>query len=47
MIAQLKGQIVASDLTYLVLDVMGVGYQVLPVGAAYPSLAALAQKSPC
>lgn len=28
MIAQLKGQIVASDLTYLVLDVMGVGYQI-------------------
>ena len=28
MIAQLKGQIVASDLTYLVLNVMGVGYQI-------------------
>jgi Holliday junction DNA helicase RuvA len=32
MIAQLKGQIVASDLTYLVLDVMGVGYQIFASG---------------
>lgn len=38
MIAQLKGQIVASDLTYLVLDVMGVGYQVFASGRSLSQL---------
>ncbi len=38
MIAQLKGQIVASDLTYLVLDVMGVGYQVFTSGRSLSQL---------
>ncbi len=38
MIAQLKGQIVASDLTYLVLDVMGVGYQVFVSGRTLSQL---------
>ena len=38
MIAQLKGQIVASDLTYLVLDVMGVGYQIFASGRSLSQL---------
>ncbi|MBL6604711.1 MAG: Holliday junction branch migration protein RuvA [Alphaproteobacteria bacterium] len=38
MIAQLKGQIVARDLTYLVLDVMGVGYQVFASGRSLSQL---------
>ena len=38
MIAHLKGQIVASDLTYLVLDVMGVGYQVFASGRSLSQL---------
>ena len=38
MIAQLKGQIVASDLTYLVLDVMGVGYQIFANGRSLSQL---------
>ena len=38
MIAQLKGQIVASDLIYLVLDVMGVGYQIFASGRSLSQL---------
>jgi Holliday junction DNA helicase RuvA len=38
MIVQLKGQIVASDLTYLVLDVMGVGYQIFASGRSLSQL---------
>lgn len=38
MIAQLKGQIVASDLAYLVLDVMGVGYQIFASGRSLSQL---------
>ena len=38
MIAQLKGQIVASDLTYLVLDVIGVGYQIFASGRSLSQL---------
>ena len=38
MIAQLKGQIVTSDLTYLVLDVMGVGYQIFASGRSLSQL---------
>ncbi len=38
MIAQLKGQIVASDLTYLVLDIMGVGYQIFASGRSLSQL---------
>ena len=38
MIAQVKGQIVASDLTYLVLDVMGVGYQIFASGRSLSQL---------
>ena len=38
MIAQLKGQIVASDLTYLALDVMGVGYQIFASGRSLSQL---------
>ena len=38
MIAQLKGQIVASDLTYVVLDVMGVGYQIFASGRSLSQL---------
>ena len=38
MIAQLKGQIVASDITYLVLDVMGVGYQIFASGRSLSQL---------
>ncbi len=38
MIAQLKGQIIASDLNYLVLDVMGVGYQIFTSGRSLSQL---------
>ena len=38
MIAQLKGQIVASNLAYLVLDVMGVGYQIFASGRSLSQL---------
>jgi len=38
MIAQLKGQIVAQDLSYLVLDVGGVGYQVFASGLSLSRL---------
>ena len=38
MIAQLKGRIVAQDLAYLVLDVMGVGYQIFASGRSLSQL---------
>jgi len=38
MIAQLKGRIVAQDLSYLVLDVAGVGYQVFASGRSLSQL---------
>jgi Holliday junction DNA helicase RuvA len=38
MIAQLKGRIVAQDLSYLVLDVMGVGYQIFASGRSLSQL---------
>ena len=37
MIVQLKGRIVVQDLSYLVLDVGGIGYQVFASGRACPS----------
>ena len=38
MIAQLKGRIVVQDLSYLVLDVGGVGYQVFASGRSLSQL---------
>ena len=41
MIAQLKGRIVAQDLAYLVLDVMGIGYQIFASGRSLSQLSGI------